>query len=63
MKPIYSMRSFEARGASDCAPISLTRDRDELAHLCDPQDPGYALRRPDFHFLQTFTLAVGEVAS
>jgi SAM-dependent methyltransferase len=28
----------------------------ELARLCDPGDPGFALHRPDFHFLQTFTL-------
>jgi SAM-dependent methyltransferase len=34
-------------------------DYDELAHVCDPQDRRYALRRPDFHFLQSFTLAVG----
>jgi SAM-dependent methyltransferase len=32
-----------------------------LSRLCDPQDPQFALRRPDFHFLQTFTLAVAEV--
>jgi SAM-dependent methyltransferase len=33
----------------------------ELAQLCDPLHPHYALRRPDFHFLQTFTLATGEL--
>jgi SAM-dependent methyltransferase len=31
----------------------------ELARLCDPHDTRYALRRPDFHFLQSFTMAVG----
>jgi SAM-dependent methyltransferase len=31
----------------------------ELARLCDPGDEGYALRRPDFHFLQSLTVAVG----
>ena len=31
----------------------------ELARLCDPDDEGYALRRRDFHFLQSLTLAVG----
>jgi SAM-dependent methyltransferase len=31
-------------------------DYGELARLCDPQGPDFALRRPDFHFLQTFTL-------
>jgi SAM-dependent methyltransferase len=33
----------------------------ELAALCNPQHARYALRRPDFHFLQTFTLATGEI--
>jgi SAM-dependent methyltransferase len=30
----------------------------ELTRLCDPDDERYALRRRDFHFLQSFTLAV-----
>jgi len=34
-------------------------DYRELSELCDPQNPRFALARPDFHFLQTFTLAVG----
>jgi hypothetical protein len=29
--------------------------------LCDPQNAGFALRRADFHFLQTFTLVTGEL--
>jgi SAM-dependent methyltransferase len=36
-------------------------DHAELGRLCDPQHPQFALRRPDFHFLQSFTLAVAEV--
>ncbi|MDE2260945.1 MAG: class I SAM-dependent methyltransferase [Gammaproteobacteria bacterium] len=32
----------------------------ELVMLCDPQHSAFALRRPDFHFLQTLTLVVGE---
>jgi SAM-dependent methyltransferase len=36
-------------------------DYAELGSLCDPQHPQFALRRPDFHFLQSFTLAVAEV--
>jgi SAM-dependent methyltransferase len=36
-------------------------DYQELSELCDPQHPRFALVRPDFHFLQTFTLAVGAV--
>jgi SAM-dependent methyltransferase len=31
-----------------------------LSMLCDPLHPAFALNRADFHFLQTFTLAVGE---
>jgi len=34
-------------------------DYAELARACDPEHPQFALRRPDFHFLQSFTLAVG----
>jgi SAM-dependent methyltransferase len=36
-------------------------DYAELVRVCDPQHTQYALRRPDFHFLQSFTLATGEV--
>jgi SAM-dependent methyltransferase len=36
-------------------------DYSELSGLCDPQHPQFALRRPDFHFLQSFTLGVAEV--
>ena len=42
-------------------PYLSTVDYDELAGLCDSEHANYALRRPDFHFLQTFTLAIGEV--
>jgi len=38
-------------------------DYSELGRLCDPEHPAFALRRPDFHFLQTFTLVVGEVSA
>ncbi len=36
-------------------------DYAELSRLCDPQHAQFALRRADFHFLQSFTLAVAEV--
>lgn len=42
-------------------PYLSGEDYDELAALCDPQHPEFALRRTDFHFLQTFTVAVGQV--
>jgi SAM-dependent methyltransferase len=36
-------------------------DYAELARVSDPQNAQFALRRPDFHFLQTFTLVIGEI--
>jgi SAM-dependent methyltransferase len=42
-------------------PYLSDEDFEALTRLCDPLHPEYALRRPDFHFLQSFTLAVGEV--
>jgi SAM-dependent methyltransferase len=35
-------------------------DYQELSRLCDSRSPAFALHRPDFHFLQTFSIAVGE---
>lgn len=37
-------------------PYLAPEDYAELSRLCDPRSPAFALRRPDFHFLQTFTL-------
>lgn len=42
-------------------PYLTGEDYDELTTLCDPGCPAFALRRADFHFLQTFTMAVGQV--
>jgi SAM-dependent methyltransferase len=42
-------------------PYLSAEDLAELTALCDSRHPSYALRRADFHFLQTFTLAVGQV--
>jgi SAM-dependent methyltransferase len=42
-------------------PYLSNEDYAELARLCDPQHEQFALRRADFHFLQSFTLAVGNV--
>jgi len=36
-------------------------DYAKLARMCDPGDSFYALKRPDFHFLQSFTLTIGEI--
>jgi SAM-dependent methyltransferase len=43
-------------------PHLAAADYEELTRLCDPQHPQFALHRPDFHFVQTFTLAVGQRA-
>jgi SAM-dependent methyltransferase len=42
-------------------PYLAAEDYEELTALCNPDHPAFALRRADFHFLQTFTLAVGQV--
>lgn len=42
-------------------PYLSSSDYQEVLRLCDPSHADYALRRNDFHFLQSFTLAVGEV--
>jgi len=36
-------------------------DYAELVRVCNPQHPQFALRRADFHFLQSFTLVTGEI--
>jgi SAM-dependent methyltransferase len=41
-------------------PYLSRADHEELARLCDPAQRDFVLHRPDFHFLQTFTLAIGE---
>lgn len=43
-------------------PYLHPEDFDMLARLCDPHDARYALRRPDFHFLQGLTMAVATKA-
>jgi SAM-dependent methyltransferase len=42
-------------------PYLSDEDYAELVRLCDPHHEQFALRRADFHFLQSFTLAVGNV--
>src|SRR6266403_1823977 len=40
-------------------PYLSADDHAELARVCDPRHPQYALKRADFHYLQTFTLVTG----
>jgi SAM-dependent methyltransferase len=42
-------------------PYLSPADYAELSGLCDPEHSQFALRRADFHFLQTFTVAVAEI--
>jgi SAM-dependent methyltransferase len=42
-------------------PYLSADDYQRLTRLCDPHSPEFALRRADLHFLQTFTLAVGDI--
>jgi SAM-dependent methyltransferase len=52
---------FRATWGERLRPYLSEEDYAELVRLCDPRDSLYALSRPDFHFLQTFTLAMGEI--
>jgi SAM-dependent methyltransferase len=42
-------------------PYLSSDDHAELTRLCDPQHAQFALHRPDFHFLQSFTLVTGQI--
>jgi SAM-dependent methyltransferase len=42
-------------------PYLSADDYAELSRVCDPRHPQFALKRADFHFLQTFTLVMGEI--
>jgi SAM-dependent methyltransferase len=53
--------TFRGTWGERLRPYLSAVDYEELAGLCDSTNASYALRRPDFHFLQTFTLAIGEI--
>jgi len=42
-------------------PYLSAPDYAQLLSLCDPRSAAFALRRPDFHFLQTFTVVTAKV--
>jgi SAM-dependent methyltransferase len=54
---------FQGTFGEKLRPYLSVEDFAELAALCDPADPAFALHRPDFHFIQTFTLAVGHTSA
>jgi hypothetical protein len=51
---------FKGTWSERLRPYLAPIDYEALRRLCAPDDPGFALRRPDFHFIQTFTLMIGE---
>jgi SAM-dependent methyltransferase len=51
---------FKGTWGERLRPYLAPADYEALRRLCAPDDPQFALRRPDFHFIQTFTLLVGE---
>lgn len=40
-------------------PYLPAEDFAQLREICNPEDDRFALKRPDFHFVQTLTLAIG----
>lgn len=52
---------FRSTWGERLRPYLSEDDYEELARLSDPHHAQYALGRPDFHFLQTFTVAVGRL--
>jgi SAM-dependent methyltransferase len=59
----YLLRAiFQGTFGEKLLPYLSRDDFEELGALCDPESSSFALRRPDFHFIQTFTLVVGETA-
>jgi SAM-dependent methyltransferase len=52
---------FEQTWGERLRPHLSDEDYAQLRRICDPEDARFALRRADFHFLQTFTLVTGEI--
>jgi hypothetical protein len=51
---------FQATFGERLRPWLSAQDFRTLEQLCDPASPAFALRRPDFHYMQTFTLVTGQ---
>lgn len=51
---------FRSTWGERLRPYLSPADYDALRRLCSPENPDFALRRPDFHFIQTFTLIIGQ---
>jgi SAM-dependent methyltransferase len=50
---------FRGYWGEQLRPYLAPADWGALSALCDPDSPDFCLRRPDFHYLQTFTLVTG----
>jgi SAM-dependent methyltransferase len=50
---------FQSTWGERLRPYLDAADYAALTRLCDPAHAQFALRRPDFHYLQTFTLVTG----
>jgi SAM-dependent methyltransferase len=50
---------FRGYWGEQLRPYLAPADWEALSALCDPEGPEFCLRRPDFHYLQTFTLVTG----
>ncbi len=50
---------FRGYWGEQLRPYLAPADWEALSELCDPDSPAFCLRRPDFHYLQTFTLVTG----
>jgi SAM-dependent methyltransferase len=50
---------FRGYWGDQLRPYLAPADWDALSALSDPGSPDFCLRRPDFHYIQTFTLVTG----
>lgn len=55
----YFAGYYQSYWAHRIQPFLADDDWTALQHLCDPASPGFAPRRPDFHFIQTYTVIQG----
>jgi len=54
---------FQATWGERLRPYLSGEDYAQLQRLCDPDSAEFALDRPDFHFIQSFTVVLGSVGA
>jgi len=54
---------FQATWGERLRPYLEAADYAQLERLCDPQSGEFALDRPDFHFIQSFTVTLGSLVT